>query len=124
MAATAIVMSTFFMNSPLISWTSDEIGGRLIGIPDRELEPFEVIARLLVRVDGVDEAQRELEDRKEDPELRAGRIAHLRQVPLLAIVVRVAGVRKEHEAQRIVQAIDVFEVVNMVLVTADAAGET
>src|SRR5581483_7366449 len=96
----------------------------LVRIPNRELEAFEVVARLLVRIDRIDEPQRELEHRQEHPELGSRRIAHLREVPLLAVVVGVARIGEEHEAQRIVHAEDVLEVVDVVLVAADAAGET
>src|ERR1041385_2507965 len=98
-AATARVMSTFFMKISFdLRWTPNEIGRRLVRIPDGELEAFEVVALLLLRVECVDEAERELEHGQENPHLRACRVPHLRQVPLLAVVVRIAGVRKQDEA--------------------------
>src|SRR5688572_23991816 len=94
------------------------LGNRIIGsslerIPDGELEALELrVFRLGIEIDRVDEPQRELEDREEDPELRAGRVPQLGDVPLLVVRVRITRVAEEDEPQRIVQPVDVFGVDN------------
>src|SRR4051812_34408507 len=94
----------------------------LIGIPDGELEALELVARLRAWIDGVDEADRELEHRQEEPQLHAGGVAQLAEVDVLAVAVGVAAVAEEDEPHRIVDLDDVLAVEDELLVAAGHGG--
>src|ERR1041385_4975390 len=75
-----------------------------------------------MRVDRVDEADRELEDGEENAHLRAGRIAKIADLHLLAVAPGPAAVGEEDDAQRIVDLDDVFAVEDSLLVAAGDDG--
>src|SRR5712691_9824607 len=90
-AAAAIEMRNFFMTSPLCCRGLGQtvIMRRLVRIPDCELETGELVAGLSRRIDRVDEANGELEDRKKNPQLAARRVAQFREIDFVGVPVGV-----------------------------------
>src|SRR5438105_11407892 len=87
-------------------------------IPDGELETLELVSRLPCRIDRVDEANRELEDRKEDSELTACRVAQFRKIDFIGVTIGVASIGEPDQTKRIVEPKDVLAVEHHLLVAA------
>src|SRR6266513_2481170 len=95
---------------------------RLERIPDGELEGLELVAGLPLRIERVDEANRELEDRQENPELTARRVTQFRKIDFVGVPVRVSAIGEPDQTKRVVQTEDVLAVEHHLLVAAGDLG--
>src|SRR5438128_3114643 len=82
----------------------------LVGIPDRELETLELVAHLSRRIDRVDEANRELEDGKENAQLGACRVAQVDGLDLVVVAPRPYCACVHDKSHQILDAEDVLSI--------------